>query len=158
MRIALVSSVMCALAFAACGDDTGSGGGGTSTSATGTGTSTKAATGATTSTASATTGTSGSTSTGAGADTWDNFAMGFMETYCWECHGAGDPLRDYTTLAGVQQESAEIRCGVTATSLADCSGFPPPNQFPIDNAAGDNPKPTVDERDRLVAWIEAGLP
>jgi hypothetical protein len=95
---------------------------------------------------------------GASGDTWDNYAMGFFETYCWECHGAGDPLRDYTLLSAVMAESASIRCGVTPTALSDCTGFPPPSQFPIDNATASNPKPSDPERTRLVQWIEAGAP
>jgi hypothetical protein len=65
--------------------------------------------------------------------------MGFFETYCWECHGAGDPLRDYTLLSAVMAESVSIRCGVTPNALSDCTGFPPPAQFPIEfgtHAAG----------------------
>jgi hypothetical protein len=84
--------------------------------------------------------------------------MGFFETYCWECHGAGDPLRDYTLLSAVMAESVSIRCGVTPNALSDCTGFPPPAQFPIDNATSSNPKPSDSERTRLVQWIEAGTP
>jgi hypothetical protein len=95
---------------------------------------------------------------GAAGDTWTSFASDFFATYCQECHGPGDPLRDYSMLAAVEAEGAVIRCGVTAVALSDCSGFPPPKQFPIDNATASNPKPSDADRDRLVAWIEAGLP
>ena len=106
----------------------------------------------------ATTSASGGGAGGPPGDTWTSYAMGFFATYCVECHGAGDALRDYTTYEDVSAESAEIRCGVTAVDLSDCSGFPPPSQFPVDNATASNPKPSDAERARLVAWIEAGLP
>jgi hypothetical protein len=113
-------------------------------------------------------GTSGSGGTGAGGgttgtggtpstDTWASYAQGFAATYCVECHGASAPTGlDFTVLADVQMKKAEIRCGVAPTLLSGCSGFPPPKQFPISNAAGTNPKPTDAERDRFIAWIDAG--
>jgi len=83
-------------------------------------------------------------------DTWTSFASGFFETYCFECHGPGDSLRDYSLLPMVESETAKIRCGVSADSLAGCSI--PARQFPI----GSGPKPTDEERLRLVQWIEDG--
>lgn len=100
--------------------------------------------------------TSGSGSdTGAAAPTWDGFASGFFETYCWECHGPGDALRDYSTLAGVMAESNAIRCGTApaGANLDGCEGEPPEEQFPVGATI-----PTADERAMLVAWIDAGLP
>lgn len=90
---------------------------------------------------------------GAVKDTWDNYAQGFFAKYCVECHA--DAKRDYRTLADVTRDSALIRCGVAPTKLSGCGSFPPPSQFPIDDDAGTNPKPTDDERRRLVAWIDA---
>src|SRR5262245_64356438 len=87
-------------------------------------------------------------------DTWTNYAYGFFEMYCFECHGPGDQLRDYSMFSAVQAESATIRCGVAPTLLSGCSGSPAPNQFPISNATNSNPKPNAAERDRLVAWID----
>jgi len=52
----------------------------------------------------------------------------------------------------VTRDKAEIRCGVGTTVYAGCASFPPPRQFPIGNGA----KPSDAERERLVAWIEAG--
>tara|TARA_R110002096_G_scaffold436100_2_gene667794 strand:+ start:46081 stop:46542 length:462 start_codon:yes stop_codon:yes gene_type:complete len=83
-------------------------------------------------------------------DTWTSFASGFFEAYCSECHGPGDALRDYSLLPMVESEAAKIRCGVSADSLAGCSI--PARQFPI----GSGPKPTDEERLRLVQWIEDG--
>ena len=89
-------------------------------------------------------------------DTWNNFAMAFFDTECVECHTAGDPEgRDYTLYAEVVQEAATIRCGVTPMALPDCMGFPPPNQFPI---PPDSNPPTPEDRQRIVDWIDAGLP
>jgi hypothetical protein len=159
MNVLRALSSFALLAFAACGDDTGTGGGAdTSASVTTSGVGSSNATSASTATASASTTAQASSSTGAQADTWTSFASDFMTTYCHECHGSGDASRDYSLLATVMDESAEIRCGVAAVRPADCTGFPPPKQFPIPNGANDNPKPTDADRDRLVAWIEAGLP
>jgi hypothetical protein len=93
--------------------------------------------------------------TGAAGVTWGNFAEGFFETYCWECHGAGDPLRDYTAIAGVMVEANTIRCGTASPSAppTGCEGEPPAGQFPIGATV-----PTDDERAMLVEWIDAGLP
>ena len=83
-------------------------------------------------------------------DTWTSFASGFFESYCQECHGPGDSLRDYSLLPTVHSETAKIRCGVSADSLTGCTI--PARQFPI----GAGPTPTDDERMRLVKWIEDG--
>ena len=92
------------------------------------------------------------------ADTWGSFAQGFFATYCIECHGAGDALRDYTTIDDVMRDKDSIRCGVASVAQSGCGSWPPPKQFPIDNATQSNPKPPDADRDRLVAWLEAGLP
>ena len=95
------------------------------------------------------------TETGAAGPTWESFAAGFFETYCWECHGPGDALRDYSMLSAVMMEATTIRCGTAPVGamLSGCEGEPPAGQFPI----GDN-LPTDDERTTLVEWIDAGLP
>lgn len=107
-------------------------------------------------------GASGATAVGGGAgatgDTWGNFAQDFFATYCIECHGAGDTQRDYSTMDDVIRDQEEIACGVAPTKLTGCASFPPPSQFPIDNATKTNPKPDTATRERLVAWIQAGLP
>ncbi len=90
------------------------------------------------------------------ADTYGNFAQGFFTTYCVPCHSATstDQARDYSSMADITRDHAEIACGVATTKLAGCASFPPPRQFPIGTGA----KPTDTERDRLVAWIQAGMP
>jgi len=108
----------------------------------------------------ATGGAAGATGGGAGAasaDTWGNYAQDFFATYCVECHEAGNTKRDYTTIDDVIRDQDEIACGVSPTALAGCPSFPPPGQFPIDNATKTNPKPNTAEREQLVAWIKAGL-
>jgi len=82
--------------------------------------------------------------------TWTSFASGFSSTYCAECHGAGDPLRDLTVLAMVRAEQDKIRCGVSAIALDGCAI--PPEQFPI----GVGPLPSTDERTTFVRWIDEG--
>lgn len=46
----------------------------------------------------------------------------------------------------------------TASNTQASTGSPAPNQFPISNATNSNQKPSAAERDRLVAWIDAGMP
>jgi hypothetical protein len=99
----------------------------------------------------------GGTTTDAGtdapaADTWMTFAEGFFATYCTECHSGG--TRDYRTIDDVMRDTATIRCGVSPDALSGCGSFPPPSQFPV----GTGPRPSDEERQRLVAWIDAGLP
>jgi len=86
------------------------------------------------------------------ADTWTTFAQGFVTDYCVACHTGGP--RDYRTMTDVLRDSSEIACGVSPDARAGCTGFPPPGQFPV----GTGPKPSDEERRRLVAWIDAGLP
>ena len=74
--------------------------------------------------------------------TWANFAEEFMTTYCYECHGPGDTLRDYSLQDMVRGESASIRAGIISS------------QFPI----GDGPFPSQAERDQLVEWLDDGAP
>lgn len=91
-------------------------------------------------------------------DTWESWAKGFFATYCVECHGATSTTRKYTTLADVKRDAAKIKCGTASIKLAGCGSFPPPKQFPISNTTKTNPKPTDDERARLIAWFDAGAP
>ena len=92
------------------------------------------------------------------ADGWDTFAKGFFGKYCVECHAATSTTRNYATIDHVKRDLLKIKCGVATTKLTGCGTFPPPKQFPIDNATKTNPKPTDAERARLVAWLEAGTP
>ncbi len=90
----------------------------------------------------------------AAADTWASFAMDFFATYCVECHSGGTSPRDYRTITDVQRDAEIIRCGVSDVPATGCGASPAPMQFPI----GTGPHPTDTERQRLVAWIDAGLP
>ena len=157
MSVAVTLAVACSLAGGCGGDDAPEGSGGSSVTATGGG-----GQGGTSGGGQGGTpgggqggGAGGSGAGGAAGDTWNSFAMGFMAAYCVECHTAGDPQgRDYTLYAEVVEEAGTIRCGVTPVALPDCTGFPPPGQFPVGNGA----MPSESERQRLVDWIDAGLP
>lgn len=85
------------------------------------------------------------------AETWGTFAEGFFATYCVSCHDTAS--RDYRTIAHVQRDAATIRCGVSDVMLDGCGSFPPPRQFPVGTGA----RPSDEERQRLVAWIDGGL-
>jgi len=92
------------------------------------------------------------TDTDASADTWASFASAFSESYCVECHNSSP--KDFSTYADFADASELTRCGVANTPQEGCGTWPPPMQFPI----GNGPQPTADERDALVAWIDAGMP
>ncbi len=93
---------------------------------------------------------------GASSDTWGSFAMGFFATYCVECHAGPPSGRDYQTIDDVQRDAAIIRCGTAPASepSSDCGATPAAGQFPV----GSGPFPSDEDRRRLVAWIDAGLP
>jgi hypothetical protein len=102
------------------------------------------------------TGGAGGAMSDAASSTWSNFAQGFFTTYCTSCHHAGNTNRDYTQFSQVQRDAMLIACGVWPgpAPYTGCGASPAPNQFPI----GSGPKPSADERTRLVEWIAAGLP
>ncbi|MHB1844857.1 MAG: hypothetical protein ACYCWW_08505, partial [Deltaproteobacteria bacterium] len=106
-------------------------------------------------------GSTGGTLDAGSGDTWSSWASpDFVKTYCISCHvpgGQGDPQGaglDFTQYADVQANAQTIRCGVAVTQDPSWSCAVPAEQFPI----GNGPMPTSAERDRLVAWIGAGLP
>jgi hypothetical protein len=84
--------------------------------------------------------------------------MAFFAKYCTTCHSptGADPSRDFTDYAQIQADSPLIACGVNPgpSPLPTCdANGPRPRQFP---AGG--PKPTDEERSRLVQWIADGMP
>jgi len=94
-------------------------------------------------------------------DTWANWAQGFFTRYCVECHGATNPDGlDFGVQATVIANKSTIRCGVCVQQdpAWGCPASPPAEQFPISDSTGTNPKPSDAERDRVVAWIDAGCP
>jgi hypothetical protein len=95
-------------------------------------------------------------------DTWGNYAQGFFQTYCVECHSATDPTgRDFTMYPKVAAEVSRIRCGVCVMQdpAWGCTASPVAKQFPIDDGkTPPNPKPSDAERNRIVAWLTAGAP
>jgi hypothetical protein len=97
----------------------------------------------------------------ADTDTWSNWAAGFFTTYCIECHSASDPKGlDFGEHSIVTTNRAQIRCGVCVAQEPawGCPAVPAAKQFPISDSAGTNPKPSDADRDRVVAWINAGCP
>jgi hypothetical protein len=95
------------------------------------------------------------------ADTWASFAQGFFTQYCVECHGVSDPQGLYFGVhANVVANASLIRCGVCVMQDPSwsCPATLPAKQFPISDNAGTNPKPSDAERNRIVAWIDAGSP
>ena len=94
-------------------------------------------------------------------DTWNSWAAGFFATYCIQCHSASDPKGlTFGVHSVVTANKDVIRCGVSVQQdpAWGCASFPPAKQFPISDSAGTNPKPSDADRDRAVAWIEAGCP
>ncbi len=97
-----------------------------------------------------------------GADTWRNYAQCFFSAYCVSCHpngGGGASAQDFSQYTQVQTYAPIIRCGVSVQQDSSwaCSTLSFPTeaeQFPV----GNGPKPQASDRDRLVAWIDAGLP
>lgn len=84
-------------------------------------------------------------------DTWDTFARGFFEQHCTGCHAStltGDARRgapegfDWDRESSVREHVTAIRSAVGVTN------FMPPEA----------PKPSCDERARLVRWIDADAP
>jgi hypothetical protein len=89
-----------------------------------------------------------------GGDTYANFAKDWFTMYCTQCHPGNGGSRDHSMFAGVQADAATIRCGVSPQLESGCSGSPQPSQFPV----GGGPFPDDASRNRLVAWIDAGMP
>jgi hypothetical protein len=88
-------------------------------------------------------------------DTWNNYAKAFFATYCVSCHNGTTQVQNFNDYSQVKALTSTIRCGVAPVLESGCSDSPyPPKQFPI----GSGPKPTDAERDRMVAWINAGAP
>jgi hypothetical protein len=95
-----------------------------------------------------------------GADTWRNYAQCFFSSYCVSCHPnqSASSAQDFSHYSQVQQYAPIIRCGVSVQQDPSwaCSTLSFPTsakQFPV----GNGPKPDDATRNRLVAWIDAGL-
>jgi hypothetical protein len=95
-------------------------------------------------------------------DTWKSFARPFMAKYCVACHNddmAGDSWRNYRMLSAVSTEGPFIACGLakseTVRNFRGCPASAPlARQLPV----GDGPRPTDDERDRFLRWIDSNMP
>jgi hypothetical protein len=88
---------------------------------------------------------------GAGGDTWANYAQGFFAMYCTRCHSS--------TLSGDARNGApvgydwDLESAVHARldfirSAVGVGNFMPPS----------DPKPSCEERRRIVRWIDADAP
>jgi hypothetical protein len=158
MRIFLMASF--SIALVACSSGGGSGGGGGGAGGGNNGGATAAGGGGSGGGAGGQAASGGGSANGGGggattSDTWDDYAKGFFAKYCVACHGTSDPTgRDFEQFMIVKQNAAAIRCGVAPMQESGCGASPAPKQFPI----GDGPKPSDAERDRIVAWIDAGTP
>lgn len=166
MRCAVLAAVGALLSTACGGDDgspdpdgasfetsetaeTGSTGGATST----TQTTTSGSTGTTTPETSSTSAADSSTTSPA-MDTWENWAHPqFFEVYCNACHPGQSP-RDFSVYEVVQENVEHIYCGTAPQMQPTCDDHIEPGHLPI----GDGPKPSDDERWRLIEWIDAGMP
>jgi uncharacterized membrane protein len=90
-----------------------------------------------------------------GTLTYENFAADFFASYCLRCHNeqlVGDANRtdaptgiNYNTLSGVRQFQSRIRL------RAGVQGDMPPLIAPV-------PRPTEEQRQSLIEWIDCGTP
>lgn len=96
---------------------------------------------------------------GPDTDTWASWALGFFTTYCIECHDASNAQGlNFGSQSIVAAHKDVIRCGVSVAQQPSwgCPASPAAKQFPIRDSSGTNPVPSDADRDRVVAWIEAG--
>jgi hypothetical protein len=85
-----------------------------------------------------------------------------MTKYCVACHNddmAGVSWRNDRMPSAVSTEILFIACGLanseTVRNLRGCPASAPlARQLPV----GDGPKPTDDERDRFLRWIDTNMP
>jgi uncharacterized membrane protein len=90
-----------------------------------------------------------------GADTWENFGRQFFQTYCLRCHSETltTDLERTDAPAGINFNELEVmrefasRIRLRAGQLGDM----PPTLLP-------GPRPSEDERLRLIQWIDCGTP
>ncbi len=86
-------------------------------------------------------------------DTWESFARDFIADHCTRCHFDGHSGGDYTRYDDVAEDAQVMRCGLAEKVLDGCEeSMPPPRSFPS------GPSPPSDEIERIIIWIEAGLP
>jgi hypothetical protein len=152
-------AVVSLIGMLACSSEPGSAGSSTGGSGSGSGS------GGSSGTAGGGSSTGGGSTTGGSVDagdTWTSWASPqFFQSFCVSCHrpdGQGDPSGglDFNTYQDVSANAGLIRCGVARTQNADwnCPSNIVAKQFPIDPGT----KPSNEQRDRLVDWIDAGFP
>lgn len=88
--------------------------------------------------------------------TYENFGKAFVESYCTRCHSTaktgdarmGAPaFHDFDSLLGIQQVTVHID-RTTGSGPAGTNEVMPPS----------DPKPTLEERQKLAEWIACGAP
>jgi hypothetical protein len=88
---------------------------------------------------------------GAGGDTWASFAQGFFAAYCTRCHSStlvGD-ARNGAPVGYDWDDPTAVRAHLDAIrSAVGVGNFMPPS----------DPRPSCDERRRIVRWIDAAAP
>jgi len=89
-------------------------------------------------------------------DYWEDWPRStFFPTFCNECHPSMDTHdHDFTIYEDVVEEYNHIYCGVGLEMVPECEDHHEPGHLP----QGDGAYPTDDERLRLVAWMDAGMP
>jgi hypothetical protein len=86
-------------------------------------------------------------------DTWEPFASGFFQDHCTRCHVAGHSGGDFTRYVDVADKAELMRCGLADEVLDGCGEtMPAPRSFPT------GPRPPAEDVQRIITWIEAGLP
>ena len=89
-------------------------------------------------------------------DYWEDWPQSvFFPTYCGSCHPAKTSSdSDWNIYEDVLSEYDHIYCGVGIDDVPECGDRLEPGHLP----RGSGPYPSDDERLRLVAWMDAGMP
>ncbi len=89
-------------------------------------------------------------------DYWEDWPQSvFFPTYCGSCHPAKTSSdSDWNVYEDVLDEYDHIYCGVGLDDVPECGDHHEPGHLP----QGTGPYPSDDERLRLVAWMDAGMP
>ena len=90
-------------------------------------------------------------------DYWEAWPKeGYLKTYCSACHPTQDWQHDWQKYEDVVDEYDHIYCGTSLEMVDEC-GLPEPHHEPGHLPQGDF-QPTTEERLRMLAWMDAGMP
>jgi hypothetical protein len=82
-------------------------------------------------------------------------STGFFTPYCGDCHPhLTSNGWDWANHDHVREQYDHIYCGVNLVETDECGGHHVPGHLP----QGGGAMPTEDERLRLIAWMDAGIP